>query len=60
MRTSECTDVTLCLYVDDTEEGTVVMCGNCKHETASLVNKEDKSFCPCCEHELFYRPWWEW
>lgn len=61
MRVSETYGVSA-LFVDDVEDGTMISCRHCERE--SVVPDDHKSdepyYCPRCNNELVYRPWYEW
>lgn len=61
MRVSESEGVSA-LYVDDVPGGVKISCRHCERE--SIVPDHHKPevpyYCPRCNNELVYRPWYEW
>ncbi len=50
----------ICLFVADTKDGWIVVCGNCKQETEDKSPGGQCGCCTACGKELVYPTWCEW
>ena len=50
----------VCLFVDDTKDGVIVVCGVCKQETEDKSPVGKCGCCTYCGNELVYPTWCDW